>query len=306
MEPMILQAAPENAGQRLDSFLAAHLDGISRSAAARLLEEGCVLCDGRVPGKSLRLTGGEEISVTLPQPEDTELIPQDIPLDVVYEDADVIVINKPTGLVVHPAPGHPDGTLVNALLYHCGDSLSGIGGEKRPGIVHRIDRDTSGLIIAAKNDRAHQALAAQLADHTLARTYECLVTGNLREEGGTVDAPIGRHPTDRKKMAVTEKNSRRAVTHWEVIARYPGVTHVRCRLETGRTHQIRVHMAYLGHPILGDTVYGAKKAVPGLTGQCLHAVGLRFLHPSTGEAVELSCPLPEEFQAYLRKLENKS
>ena len=306
MEPMILQAAPEDAGQRLDSFLAAHLDGISRSAAARLLEEGCVLCDGRVPGKSLRLTGAEEISVTLPQPEDTELIPQDIPLDVVYEDADVIVINKPTGLVVHPAPGHPDGTLVNALLYHCGNSLSGIGGEKRPGIVHRIDRDTSGLIIAAKNDRAHQALAAQLADHTLARTYECLVTGNLREEGGTVDAPIGRHPTDRKKMAVTEKNSRRAVTHWEVIARYPGVTHVRCRLETGRTHQIRVHMAYLGHPILGDTVYGAKKAVPGLTGQCLHAVGLRFLHPSTGEAVELSCPLPEEFQAYLRKLENKS
>ena len=306
MEPMILQAAAEDAGQRLDSFLAAHLDGISRSAAARLLEEGCVLCDGRVPGKSLRLTGAEEISVTLPQPEDTELIPQDIPLDVVYEDADVIVINKPTGLVVHPAPGHPDGTLVNALLYHCGDSLSGIGGEKRPGIVHRIDRDTSGLIIAAKNDRAHQALAAQLADHTLARTYECLVTGNLREEGGTVDAPIGRHPTDRKKMTVTEKNSRRAVTHWEVIARYPGVTHVRCRLETGRTHQIRVHMAYLGHPILGDTVYGAKKAVPGLTGQCLHAVGLRFLHPSTGEAVELSCPLPEEFQAYLRKLENKS
>ena len=306
MEPMILQAAPEDAGQRLDSFLATHLDGISRSAAARLLEEGCVLCNGRVPGKSLRLTGAEEISVTLPQPEETELIPQDIPLDVVYEDADVIVINKPTGLVVHPAPGHPDGTLVNALLYHCGDSLSGIGGEKRPGIVHRIDRDTSGLIIAAKNDRAHQALAAQLADHTLARTYECLVTGNLREEGGTVDAPIGRHPTDRKKMAVTEKNSRRAVTHWEVIARYPGVTHVRCRLETGRTHQIRVHMAYLGHPILGDTVYGAKKAVPGLTGQCLHAVGLRFLHPSTGEAVELSCPLPEEFQAYLRKLENKS
>ncbi len=306
MEPMILQAAAEDAGQRLDSFLAVHLDGFSRSAAARLLEEGCVLCDGRVPGKSLRLTGAEEISVTLPQPEDTELIPQDIPLDVVYEDADVIVINKPTGLVVHPAPGHPDGTLVNALLYHCGDSLSGIGGEKRPGIVHRIDRDTSGLIIAAKNDRAHQALAAQLADHTLARTYECLVTGNLREEGGTVDAPIGRHPTDRKKMAVTEKNSRRAVTHWEVIARYPGVTHVRCRLETGRTHQIRVHMAYLGHPILGDTVYGAKKAVPGLTGQCLHAVGLRFLHPSTGEAVELSCPLPEEFQAYLRKLENKS
>jgi 23S rRNA pseudouridine1911/1915/1917 synthase len=226
-------------------------------------------------------------------------------LDVVYEDDDVIVVNKPTGMVVHPAPGHSDGTLVNALLHHCAGSLSGIGGEKRPGIVHRIDRDTSGLIIAAKNDAAHLGLSAQLADHTLARTYECLVTGNLREDSGTVDAPIGRHPTDRKKMAVTAKG-RRAVTHWEVIARYPGVTHVRCRLETGRTHQIRVHMAHMGHPILGDTVYGAKKPVPGLTGQCLHAVGLRFLHPRTGEAVELHCDLPEEFKAYLRKLENRS
>ena len=298
-----LTAASENAGERLDSFLAAGL-AISRSAAARLCEEGRVTVGGRALAKNYRLAGGEELTVEIPEPEDTAVEAQDIPLDVVYEDEDVIVVNKPVGMVVHPAPGHRDGTLVNALLHHSGESLSGIGGEKRPGIVHRIDRDTSGLIIAAKNDAAHLGLSAQLADHTLARTYECLVVGNLRQDRGTVDAPIGRHPTDRKKMAVVA-NGRRAVTHWEVIARYGGVTHVRCRLETGRTHQIRVHMAHIGHPILGDTVYGAKRAVPGLTGQCLHAVGLRFLHPRTGEAVELRCELPEEFQAYLRKLENR-
>ena len=211
----------------------------------------------------------------------------------------MIVVNKPKGLVVHPAPGHPDGTLVNALLHHCGGSLSGVGGALRPGIVHRIDRDTSGLIIAAKNDLAHQALSAQL--HTLARTYECLAVGGFREDAGTVDAPIGRHPVDRKKMAVVS-GGRPAVTHWEVLERFPGLTYLRCRLETGRTHQIRVHLAHLGHPILGDTVYGARKPVPGLQGQCLHAVGLRFLHPRTGEPVELCCPLPEEFQAQLRRL----
>lgn len=290
-----------DAGSRLDAYLAAHVDGLSRSAAARLLAEGCVLLDGAPAGKSTRLCGGETVSLAVPEAAETAVEPQDIPLDVVYEDEDVIVVNKPAGLVVHPAPGHPDGTLVNALLHHCGDSLSGIGGEKRPGIVHRIDRDTSGLIIAAKNDAAHLALSAQLSDHTLARTYECLVTGTLRQDSGTVDAPVGRHPTDRKRMAVTERSSRRAVTHWEVIARYKGVTHVRCRLETGRTHQIRVHMAYLGHPLLGDTVYGSHKPVPGLTGQCLHAVGLRFIHPRTGEAVTLSCPLPAEFTAQLEK-----
>ena len=213
-------------------------------------------------------------------------------------------MNKPKGLVVHPAPGHPDGTLVNALLYHCGESLSGVGGALRPGIVHRIDRDTSGLIIAAKNDFAHQKLAAQLQDHTLARTYECIVTGNLREDAGTVDAPIGRCPTDRKKMAVVA-GGRRAVTHWEVLERFGGFTYVRCRLETGRTHQIRVHMAHIGHPILGDTVYGAKKPVPGLQGQCLHAVGLQFVHPRTGEMVCLSCPLPEEFVRQLDKLRTR-
>lgn len=301
MEPILLRASEESKNQRLDAFLASSLDGLTRSQAARLIESGEVAVNGETAGKSYKLAGGEDIAVTLPEPEPVEAVPQDIPLDVVYEDADVIVVNKPSGMVVHPAPGHPDGTLVNALLYHCAGTLSGVGGALRPGIVHRIDRDTSGLIIAAKNDAAHQYLSAQLADHTLARTYECIVVGKLREDRGTVDAPIARHPTDRKRMAVVA-GGREAVTHWEVIARYPGYTHVRCRLETGRTHQIRVHMAYIGHPILGDTVYGAKKEVPGLTGQCLHAVGLRFLHPRTHEVVELSCPLPEEFTRMLQKI----
>ena len=299
-----LTAATEHAGIRLDAFLSA--DGaLTRSQAARLIAEGRVRVNGRPAAKSARLSGGETVTMDVPAPRETALTPQDIPLDVVYEDDDVVVVNKPTGLVVHPAPGHPDGTLVNALLHHCGDSLSGIGGEKRPGIVHRIDRDTSGLIIAAKNDAAHLALSAQLKDHSLSRTYECLVTGNMKQDSGTVDAPIDRNPADRKKMAVVP-TGRRAVTHWEVVARYPGVTHLRCRLETGRTHQIRVHMAYIGHPILGDTVYGAKKPVPGLTGQCLHATGLRFVHPRTGEPVELRCPLPPEFTAMLQKLQSKA
>ena len=297
-----LTAASEDRGVRLDSFLACRVPELTRSAAARLIETGRVTVAGRTAAKSCRLEGGELVEAELPDPEPTQALPQDIPLDVVYEDEDVIVVNKPAGLVVHPAPGHPDGTLVNALLHHCGSSLSGIGGELRPGIVHRIDRDTSGLIIAAKNDAAHQALSAQLQDHTLARTYEAVVVGNLREDRGTVDAPIGRHHTDRKKMAVTDRGGRSAVTHWEVLERFPGLTHVRCRLETGRTHQIRVHMAYIGHPICGDTVYGAKKPVAGLTGQCLDAVGLRFIHPRTGEAVELSCPLDPEFAAILRRL----
>ena len=301
MEPILLRASEESKNQRLDAFLASSLDGLTRSQATRLIESGEVAVNGRAVSKSYKLAGGEDIAVTLPEPEPVEAVPQDIPLDVVYEDADVIVVNKPSGMVVHPAPGHPDGTLVNALLYHCAGTLSGVGGALRPGIVHRIDRDTSGLIIAAKNDAAHQYLSAQLADHTLARTYECIVVGALREDRGTVDAPIARHPTDRKRMAVVA-GGREAVTHWEVIARYPGYTHVRCRLETGRTHQIRVHMAYIGHPILGDTVYGTKKEVPGLTGQCLHAVGLRFLHPRTHEVVELSCPLPEEFTRMLQKI----
>ncbi len=302
MEATILTATPEAAGQRLDAFLAETLPELTRSAAQRLIAEGQVAVDGKIPTKSLKLAGGETVSVRLPEPEEAQALPEDIPLDVVYEDDDVIVVNKPVGMVVHPAPGHSGGTLVNALLHHCGDSLSGIGGELRPGIVHRIDRDTSGLIIAAKNDFAHQALSAQLQDHSLCRTYEAVVVGNLREDSGTVDAPIGRCPSDRKKMAVVRQGGRNAVTHWQVLERFPGYTYVRCRLETGRTHQIRVHMAYIGHPLYGDTVYGAKKPAPGMTGQCLHAVGLTFRHPRTGEMVELSCPLNEEFTAFLRKL----
>ena len=302
MEPILLQTSEEDRGARLDAFLARSLEELTRSVAAKAVEEGRVLVNGKAPSKSLKLTGNETIEFTPEEPAPIDAVPQDIPLTVVYEDDDVIVVNKPSGLVVHPAPGHPDGTLVNALLFHCGASLSGVGGALRPGIVHRIDRDTSGLIIAAKNDYAHQFLSAQLADHTLARTYECIVVGNLREDRGTVDAPIARDSRDRKRMAVVN-GGRRAVTHWRVLARYPGYTHVQCRLETGRTHQIRVHMAYLGHPILGDTVYGAKKPVPGLTGQCLHAVGLQFIHPRTKELVSLTCPLPGEFTAALRKID---
>lgn len=301
METLTLRPGESQAGRRADVWLAEAVEGLTRSAAARLLAQGRVTRGGKPLGKSDLLTGGETVEVSLPEPETAEALPQDIPLDVVYEDSDVIVVNKPKGLVVHPAPGHPDGTLVNALLFHCGSSLSGVGGALRPGIVHRIDRDTSGLIIAAKNDLAHRGLAAQLQDHTLARVYECIVTGALREDSGTVDAPIGRHPADRKRMAVVS-GGRRAVTHWTVLARFPGFTHLRCHLETGRTHQIRVHMAYIGHPILGDTIYGARKPVPGLQGQCLHAVGLQFLHPRTGEPIRLQCGLPPEFQEQLKKL----
>ena len=298
-----LTLTADRPGERADALLARLVPDLTRSAAQKLLERGAVTLNGGPARKNDRPAPGDVLEVVLPDPEPIDLVPQDIPLDVVYEDGDVIVVNKPVGLVVHPAPGHPDGTLVNALLYHCGTSLSGINGELRPGIVHRIDRDTSGLIIAAKNDRAHLALAAQLQDHSLARTYEAVAVGGLREDSGTVDAPIGRHPVDRKKMAIDRKNGREAVTHWSVLARYPGYTHVECRLETGRTHQIRVHLASIGHPLLGDTVYGAKKPVPGLTGQCLHARRLRFVHPATGEPVELECPLPEWFQDILRKID---
>ena len=304
MEKLTLITTETDAGTRLDAYLAANLEATTRSGAVKLIESGQVSVGGKVPAKNYKLRSGETVEVTLPDPEAIELVAQDIPLDIVYEDSDVIVVNKPKGLVVHPAPGHPDGTLVNALMFHCGDSLSGIGGELRPGIVPRIARDTSGLIIAAKNDLAHQGLSNQLQDHTLSRVYHCIVTGNLREDSGTVDAPIGRHGVDRKKMAVVA-DGRRAVTHWRVLERFQGFTYVECRLETGRTHQIRVHMAHTGHPILGDTVYGSKKEVKGLQGQCLHAVGLRFIHPRTGEAVELGCGLTEEFEVQLKKLRSK-
>ena len=302
MIPLDLTADRE--GERLDAFLARSVPDLTRSAAQRLLERGAVTLRGRAAKKNDKTRLGDSLTVCLPEPQPVDLVPQNIPLDVIYEDDDVIVVNKPVGLVVHPAPGHPDGTLVNALLYHCGTSLSGINGELRPGIVHRIDRDTSGLIVAAKNDRAHLALAAQLQDHSLARVYEAVAVGGFWEDCGTVDAPIGRHPVDRKKMAVDRKNGREAVTHWSVLARYPGYTHVECRLETGRTHQIRVHLASIGHPLLGDTVYGSKKPWPGLVGQCLHARRLRFVHPSTGEPLELECPLPDWFRDVLEKLEH--
>ena len=288
-------------GVRLDAFLASRDLGLTRSALQKLLEDGMVRVDGKAVKKNYRTKAGDEIELELPEPEIPEILPEDTPLDIRYEDEDVIVLNKPKGLVVHPAPGHWSGTLVNGLMYHCRDSLSGINGVLRPGIVHRIDMDTSGLLIVAKNDFAHQALAAQLQDHTLSRVYEAICVGGVRADSGTIDAPIGRHPADRKKMAVTEKNSRPAVTHFEVIARYPGYTHLRLRLETGRTHQIRVHLAWRNHPVLGDPVYGRGKEL-GLTSQCLHARELTFLHPRTGEPVTVTCELPEYFTEILRKL----
>ena len=285
---------------RADAVLAAALDGLTRSAAQRWLEEGRVTRGGRPLKKNGKLQPGDTVLITPPQPQPVDLVPQDIPLDAVYEDDDVIVVNKPAGMVVHPAPGHPDGTLVNALLFHCGNSLSGINGELRPGIVHRIDRDTSGLLIAAKNDRAHLALAAQLQDHSLYRLYHAVAVGGFREDSGMVDAPIGRHRTDRKRMAVTP-DGREAVTHWRAVDAQNGLTHLTCRLETGRTHQIRVHLAHIGHPLLGDTVYGSPKPVPGLLGQCLHAARLTFTHPADGRRVTVEAPLPDWFTAVLDK-----
>jgi 23S rRNA pseudouridine1911/1915/1917 synthase len=292
----------EESGERIDALLVRNLEQLSRSQLQKLLEQGNVTLGGKPLKKSYRCSSGEEYEIFLPEIEDVPLVPQNIPLDIVYEDADVIVINKPRGLVVHPAPGHPDGTLVNALLYHCGDSLSGIGGQKRPGIVHRIDKDTSGLLIVAKNDFAHQGLSAQLSDHSLCREYEAVVHGGFKEPYGTVNKPIGRHPVDRKRMAVTEKNSKPAVTHWQLLHSYRDYSHILCRLETGRTHQIRVHMASIGHPLLGDFTYGAPSPEKGLEGQCLHARRLRFVHPRTGELICLETPLPEYFQRVLSKL----
>ena len=300
-ENFVIITAQES-GERIDALLARSIEGHSRSAVQQLIEAGAVLCSGRPVRKNYKTRAGDVFEITLPEISDTPLIPQDIPLDIVYEDEDVIVVNKPRGMVVHPAPGHSDGTLVNALLYHCGDSLSGIGGERRPGIVHRIDKDTSGLIIAAKNDFAHQMLSAQLSDHSLYRVYEAVVRGSMREDEGCVNTPIGRHPTDRKRMAVVYKNSRDAVTHWKVLGRYRGYCHVQCRLETGRTHQIRVHMAHIGHPLLGDFTYGSPSPEKGLEGQCLHAKKLRFIHPRTGRSVELETELPEYFRAVLDRL----
>ena len=295
----------EEAGIRLDKVLGARLAPMTRSAVQNLLEEGNVLLQGKPVAKSYKASAGDELTVTIPPPEDLEAAPEDIPLDIVYEDEDLLVVNKPKGMVVHPAPGNYSGTLVNALLYHCGDSLSGINGVIRPGIVHRIDKDTSGLLIVAKNDTAHRHLAEQIQEHSFTRLYEAVVYGNLKDDHGIVDVPIGRHPTDRKKMCVTEKNARSAVTEYKVLARYTGFTHVRLRLQTGRTHQIRVHMAYLGHPVAGDPVYGVKKVITELGGQCLHARVIGFVHPRTGEYLEFRSPLPDYFTSFLKKLSAK-
>ena len=299
---MILTA--DRSGERADAALARLSGTLTRSAAQRLLEAGQVTSRGRVLKKNDRLEAGDPLEVELPAPQPLALTAEDIPLDIVYEDGDLIVLNKPKGLVVHPAAGHWSGTLVNALLHHCRDSLSGINGALRPGIVHRIDKDTSGLLVVAKNDFAHQNLAAQLQDHSLAREYVCLVTGGMRADSGTVDAPIGRHPTDRKRMAVVA-DGRPAVTHWQVLERFSGYTLLKCRLETGRTHQIRVHMAHIGHPIVGDMVYGRKKPELGQDTQCLHARAITFRHPRSGETVTLTCPLPPYLEALIHQLRAK-
>ena len=291
---------------RLDKFLAASDIGISRSMAVTLIESGRVSVNGKPCDKKQKLSVGDRVAVTVPDPVPYEAKAENIPLEIVYEDSDLLVVNKPKGMVVHPAAGNYEGTLVNALLWHCGDSLSGINGVLRPGIVHRIDKDTSGLLIVAKNDASHTALAAQIKAHSFTREYEAVVFGTVKDDRGTVDAPIGRHPVDRKRMCITPKNSKNAVTHYEVIARYKGYTHIRCVLETGRTHQIRVHMASLGHPVAGDPVYGVKNERVGFPGQCLHARKIGFIHPSTGAYLEFQSDLPPYFQEFLRKLENIS
>ena len=302
MDEERIQITDEESGERIDALLSRKFPALSRSLIQKCMEAGTVTVNGKPVKKNARANAGDEIVFAFPETEALPVEPQNIPLDIVYEDEDIIIVNKARGMVVHPAPGHPDGTLVNALLYRCGESLSGIGGVQRPGIVHRIDKDTSGLIAVAKNDFAHQGLSAQLSDHSLCREYVAVVNGNFREESGTVDKPIGRHPVDRKRMAVTEKNSRRAVTHWEVLARYQGYTHIRCVLETGRTHQIRVHMASLGHPLLGDGLYGAKCPDKGLEGQCLHARRLQLIHPRSGEQMLFEAPLPDYFTEVLSRL----
>lgn len=288
--------------QRLDKYIGDNVDALSRSSAAQLIEQGNITLNGKNATKKSTVSSGDTVEIVFPEPTCDTAMPQNIPLDIVYEDDDLLVVNKPKGMVVHPAAGNPDGTLVNALLYHCGDSLSGINGVLRPGIVHRIDKDTSGLLIVAKNDSSHRYLAEQIKEHSFKREYEAVVCGNIREDRGTVDAPIGRHPIKRKLMAVTDKNSRNAVTHFEVLARYDGYTHLRLRLETGRTHQIRVHMAHLGHPVAGDPFYG--KELPKMQGQCLHAKTIGFVHPN-GEYIEFSSELPQYFQSFLRKLHEK-
>lgn len=300
-ETMTLCVPSEAEGERLDKWLVAQETVLlTRSSLQSRMEQGYVTVNGKPVSKNYRQHGGDLVEIILPQPEPLSLEPENIPLDIVYEDDDLLVVNKPKGMVVHPAPGHATGTLVHALLYHCGDRLSSINGVVRPGIVHRIDRYTSGLLMVAKNDAAHQALSVQIQAHSFIREYQAVAMGHFREPSGTISAPIGRHPTDRKRMCVTEKKSKSAVTHYTVITEYQRATHLRLQLETGRTHQIRVHLAYVGHPVLGDDVYG--KAFPGLEGQCLHAAKIGFVHPATGAYLEFESPLPDYFEKVIRKL----
>ena len=302
MQTLEFVAAPQDAGQRMDRWLSGSCGELSRSALQALMEQGAVLRDGRPVNKKDKVAAGDTVQVFLPDPQPIEAQPQDIPLDIVYEDAHLLVVNKPKGMVVHPAPGNPDGTLVNALLYHCAGGLSGIGGAIRPGIVHRIDKDTSGLLVVAKDDVTHQGLSDQMAVHDIHRVYHAVVYGNLKEDSGTVDAPIGRDPKDRKKMAVTPNNSKPARTHWQVLERFGTFTYIACRLETGRTHQIRVHMSHIGHPLAGDPVYGPRNVLRFLNGQCLHAKELGFRHPITGDMLHFDSELPPYFQEYLTRL----
>ncbi len=289
-------------GLRLDKAVSVLCSDISRSAAQLLIDDGCVLVNDKQSNKKAIVKTGDEISVALPEPKVLNVVPEDIPLDIVYEDEHLLVVNKPKGMVVHPAAGNYNGTLVNALLKHCGDSLSGINGVIRPGIVHRIDKDTSGLLIVAKNDVAHRCLAEQIKEHSFTRVYNTVVVGNIKDDSGTIDAPIGRHPKDRKKQAVTDKNSKNAVTHFEVVERFNGFTLLRVKLETGRTHQIRVHMSYRGNPVAGDVVYGNPKKTYGLEGQCLHAAVIGFIHPVSGEYLEFESELPDYFKDFLRRI----
>lgn len=291
---------------RIDKYLADSIDDLTRSSIASLVEKSNVLVNGKTVSKNYKLRAGDKVEINIPEPVEYKAEAENIPLDIVYEDDDLAVVNKPKGMVVHPAAGNYSGTLVNALLYHCKDNLSGINGVIRPGIVHRIDKNTSGLLIVAKNDKSHNHLAKQIKEHSFTREYEAVVVGNIKDDKGTVDAPIGRHHIDRKKMTVTEKNSKNAVTHYEVLARYKGYTHIKCILETGRTHQIRVHMAYIGHPVSGDDVYGIKNEKVNFTGQCLHARKIGFIHPTSGEYMEFTSELPDYFKLFLKKLENIS
>ncbi|MCQ2418052.1 MAG: RluA family pseudouridine synthase [Oscillospiraceae bacterium] len=302
MREMCFTVSQEDAGKRIDAWLASREElQLTRSAVQNLLEKGNVLRNGAAAKKNDKLKSGDTLAVMIPEPEPLEMIPQDLPIEIVYEDADLLVVNKPKGMVVHPAPGHPDGTLVNALLYHCAGRLSGINGVIRPGIVHRIDRDTSGLLIVAKTDSAHLGLAEQIAVHSFTRVYEAIVCGRMKETEGTIHAPIGRDPRDRQKMCVIAQNSKDAITHYQVLAQYEKHAHIRCQLETGRTHQIRVHMKHIGHPIYGDEVYG--KAEKNTEGQCLHARTIGFVHPITSQYLEFDAPLPAYFQQILRRVE---